>query len=157
MLSVACRFLLLSFLFVSCQSSISQDDQSVVVSSSPSAQAPESPCIFLMNFNGKFAYDCNLLENPITGSHLKQLLGERYEFLTSIWEVEVPMEIQDSVLFTQAFQDNSGGDPGAVITIDIKRNLYSVGILEKGKVKLYFDDSTFYPDRLKYWVEHPTQ
>lgn len=157
MLSVAFRFILFSFLFVSCQPNTSQQDQSIVVSSSSSPQAPESPCIFLMNFNGKYAFDCNLLENPITGSHLKQLLGERYEFLTSIWEVEVPMEIRDSVLFTQAFQDNSGGDPGAAITIDIKRNLYTVGILEKGKVKLYFDDSTFYPDRLKYWVKHPAQ
>jgi hypothetical protein len=149
-------FILLSLLILSCQSSISQEDQSVIVSSSSSAQAPESPCIFLMNFDGKFAYDCNLLENPITGSHLKELLGERYDFLISTWEEEVPIEIQDSVLFTQAYQYDKR-DPGAVIMIDIKRNLYTVGVLENGKVKLYFDDSTFYPERLKYWVKHPAK
>lgn len=155
--SFACRFFLLSLLFASCQPSISHDDQSTIAVIDSSALIPESPCIFLMNFNGKYAFDCQLLDNQITGTHLKQLLGERYDFLKSVWEVEVPIDIQDSVLYTQAFQDNSGGDPGAVILIDIKRNLYSVGILEKGEVKLYFDDSAFYPDRLKYWVEHPAQ
>lgn len=155
--AVILRSLCLCCLIAACQSPISKEEVNVETNTPVTTAAPGSPCLFLLNFKGKFSYDCQLLENKITGNHLRELLGVRYEYLKSIWEVEVPIEIQDSVLYTQAYLQNSGGDQGAVIMIDIKRDLYSVGVLEKGKVNLYFDDSTFYPDRLKYWVEHPVQ
>lgn len=148
--------ILICLLVLSCQSPIS-DAETAAEKTAFATTAPESALLFLMNFNGKYPYDCQLLENPVTGPRLTKLLGERYDFVKSIWNVETPIEIQDSLFYAWAMQENSGGDPSAVIMADINKDCLFVGIREQGKVTLFTEGDMPYPERLKAWSKEKIQ
>lgn len=145
------KFLVLIFVVSACQSSISETD-SDTTQETHVANTHVSSLVFLMNFKGKYPYDCQLFDNQVTGPRLKQLLGGRFDFVKSIWNVETPIEINDSVLYAWAMQEQSGGDPSAVIMADIPADKMFAAVRENGKVKLYSESDSICPDRLKQWA-----
>ncbi|MFM6984277.1 MAG: hypothetical protein ACKOXF_09100 [Chitinophagaceae bacterium] len=146
------RILILISLLSACHSKISDTSTSDDKNETVVSEKPLSDLVFLMNFKGKYPYDCQLLDNNVTGPRLRKLLGERYDFVKSIWNVETPIEIQDSLLYAWAMQEQSGGDPAAVVMADIPGDQLFVGIRENGQVKLYSETGNSYPERLKIWA-----
>jgi hypothetical protein len=106
---------------------------------------------FLKDFNEKYPYDVKLLENPTLKKRLKKMIGSRYDFLKSIWEVEVPIEIKDGIFFSNAMQAHSGGNPGATIVVDLKTDVLYVGIKENDDIKIYSEDGSKSPQCLVDW------
>jgi hypothetical protein len=143
-------------LVFSCHSPISESE-SASEKSTVVRTAPESTLLFLKNYNGKYPYDCQLLDNPVTGPRLRKILGQRYDFVKSIWNVETPIEIKDSLFYAWAMQENSGGDPSAVVMADINKDCLFVGIRDQGKVSLYSESDALYPERLVAWSKEKIQ
>jgi hypothetical protein len=56
------------------------------------------------------------------------------------------------MMYTWAMQAHSGGDPGAVIMADLNKDVLYVGIRENGEGKLYSEDGSEAPQRLKDWA-----
>lgn len=146
------KYLFLILVVSACQTTISETETDAGTQNPQVEEKRLSSLVFLMSFKDKYPYDCQLLDNQVTGPRLKQLLGERFDYLKSIWNVETPIEIQDSFLYAWAMMEQSGGDPSAVIMADIAKDKLFAGIRENGKVKLYSETDTIYPDRLKQWA-----
>lgn len=106
---------------------------------------------FLKKYNGKYPNDVKLLENPIIKKRLIKLIGKQYDYLKEIWEVETPIEIKDGYFYTSAMQTQSGGDPGAVIMADFKKNVLFVGIRKYQNVRVYSEDRSKAPKRMLDW------
>ena len=106
---------------------------------------------FLADLNGQYPYQVKLLNNPVLKRRLTKMLGSRFQFLKSIWNVETPIEINNNLFYAWAMQTHSGGDPSAVIMADLSKNVLYVGIRENGKTKIYSEDRTEAPQKLKDW------
>ncbi|MFI5185655.1 MAG: hypothetical protein ACHQF0_02960 [Chitinophagales bacterium] len=106
---------------------------------------------FLADLNGQYPYDVKLLDNPILKRRLTKMLGAKYKFLKSIWNVETPIEINNNLFYAWAMQTHSGGDPGAVIMADLSKNVLYVGIRENARVKIYSEDGSEAPKKLQDW------
>lgn len=106
---------------------------------------------FLAEWNGKYPYDVKLLDNAILKKRLMKMLGAKYKFLKSIWDVETPIEINNNLFYAWAMQTHSGGDPGAVIMADLEKNVLYVGIRENAHVKIYSEDGSQAPQKLLDW------
>jgi hypothetical protein len=48
-------------------------------------------------------------------------------------------------------QTHSGGDPSAVIMADLTKNILYAGLRENGHVKIYSEDGSEAPQKLKDW------
>ena len=107
---------------------------------------------FMKKLKGKYPYEVKLLDNSILKKRLKQMLGSRFDFMKSIWEVETPIEIENGLFYAWAMQAHSGGDPGAVLMVDFYKNVLYVGIRENEKEKLYSEDGSLAPQRLQDWA-----
>ncbi len=108
---------------------------------------------FLQKFDKKYPYEIKLLDNPILKKRLKQMLGNQYDFMKSIWEVETPIEIVDGLFYAWAMQAHSGGDPSAVLMADIDKNILYVGIRKDEKEEIYSEDGSAAPQRLQDWAD----
>lgn len=106
---------------------------------------------FLAELNGKYPYDVKLLDQPVLKKRLQKMLGVKYRFLKSIWQVETPIEVDNNVLYAWAMQTHSGGDPSAVIMADISKGVLYAGIRENGKTKIYSEDGSEAPKKLQDW------
>lgn len=106
---------------------------------------------FLNKFNGKYPHDVKLLDHPIIKKRLTKMIGKRYDYLKEIWEVDTPIEIKNGFFYASAMQANSGGDPGAVIMADLKKNVLYVGIRKYQNVKVYSEDRSKAPKRMLDW------
>jgi len=106
---------------------------------------------FLMEWNGQYPYDVKFLDNAVLKKRLMKMLGPRYKFLKSIWDVETPIEIKNNLLYAWAMQAHSGGDPSAVIMADLAKNVLYAGIRQDGHTKLYSEDGSDPPQKLKDW------
>jgi len=111
---------------------------------------------YLISLNGKYPYDVKLLDNPKLKPRLEKLMGNQYEFLKNIWQVETPIEITDTFFYTWGMQAHSGGDPGAVLMVNLLRNVLYVGVRKDKHVKIYSEDSSDVPKRLKDWSNETT-
>ena len=107
---------------------------------------------FLKKFSGKYPNEVKLLDNSVLKKRLKKMLGLQYDYLKSIWEVETPIEVEYGLFYAWGMKTHSGGDPGAVIMADIIANVLYVGIRKDQKEKIYSEDSSEIPQRLKDWA-----
>jgi len=119
----------------------------------PSANAVADNLHFLEGFNGKYPHDIKLLDNPVLKRRLQKMLGSQYDFMKSIWDVEVPVEINDGLFYAWGMQAHSGGDPGAVLVADIRNNVLYVGIRKDAHEQLYSEDKSNAPKRLQEWAD----
>jgi len=86
---------------------------------------------FLIKLNGKYPHEVKLLDNPILKKRLKKMLGSQYNFMKSIWQVEIPIAINDGFFYVWAMQAHSGGDPGVILMADIEDNVLYVVIKKR--------------------------
>jgi hypothetical protein len=106
---------------------------------------------FLKKYNGKYPSDVKLLDHPIIKNRLTKLIGKQYDYLKEIWVVETPIEISGGLFFASAMESHSGGDPGAVIMADFKKNVLFVGIRKYQNVRVYSEDRSKAPKRMLDW------
>jgi hypothetical protein len=107
---------------------------------------------FLKKFSGKYPNEVKLLDNTVLKKRLKKLLGPQYDYLKSIWEVETAIEVEYGLFYAWGMKAHSGGDPGAVIMADIVTNVLYVGIRKDQNEKIYSEDDSEIPQRLKDWA-----
>jgi hypothetical protein len=50
-------------------------------------------------------------------------------------------------------QAHSGGEPGAVLMVDFSKDVVYAGIRENGDEKLYSEDGSDVPRRLREWAD----
>lgn len=106
---------------------------------------------FLYDFEGKYPNSINLLDNVIIKQRLQKMLGDKYDFMKSIWEVETPVEIKNGLFYSWGMQAHSGGNPEAILMADIKKNVLYVGLRDGDKVNVYSEDGSTAPPRLLDW------
>jgi hypothetical protein len=108
---------------------------------------------FMKTLTGKYPYEVKLFDNPVLASRLKILLGDRFDFLKSIWETQTPVEINGDLFYAWAMKAHSGGDPGAVLMVDFSKDVVFAGIRENGEEMLYSEDGSDVPVRLREWAD----
>lgn len=110
---------------------------------------------FMRDYNGKYAYDVKLFNNPRFKTRLRKLLGGQYSyFIKSIWQVEIPIKIENDFLYTWAMQAHSGGDPAATLLADFHTNTLYIEIVKDHKTTLYAEDgSKAIPKPLDDWAK----
>ena len=118
-----------------------------------SENAVEESLDFLTKLNGKYPYEVKLLDNPILKKRLKRMLGSQYNFMKSIWQVEIPITVKDGFFYVWAMQAHSGGDPSADLMADIENNVLYVIIKKDGHKKLYSEDGSNLPEPLQEWAD----
>ncbi|OFY97069.1 MAG: hypothetical protein A2309_00530 [Bacteroidetes bacterium RIFOXYB2_FULL_35_7] len=102
-------------------------------------------------YKGKYPDDVNLLDHPVIKKRLKKMIGKQYDYLKKIWEEEAPIEINNGLFYAYAMQAHSGGDPGAIIMADIKKNILYVGIRKNQNINIYSENRSKAPQRLLDW------
>lgn len=107
---------------------------------------------FLKLLDKKYPFEIKLLDNPMLQPRLKKMLGSQYEFMKGIWEVETPIEISNGFLYAWAMQAHSGGETSTVLMADIDKNVLYVGIRKDNKEKIYSEDGSDAPQKLKDWT-----
>lgn len=108
---------------------------------------------FLKTLAGKYPYEVQLFDNPVFAQRLQKLLGERFDFLKSIWETQTPIEINNDLFYAWAMKAHSGGDPSAVLMFSFNSNVLFAGIRENGEEQFYSEDGSDVPQRLKDWAD----
>ncbi len=113
-----------------------------------SAYTKAADLTFLIDLNGHYPHDVKLFNNPVIKTRLKRMLGAQYNYLKSIWEVEIPIKIENGLMYTWAMQAHSGGDPSAALVADINKNVLYVRIRKDKKDKIYSEDGSIPPKKL---------
>lgn len=107
---------------------------------------------YIMKFNNKYPYEVNFLEDSLISLRLKKLLNKKYDFLKKIFEVQTPIRVENFWFYSWGMQTHSGGDPSAIIVIDIKENLIYVELKENDEVKFYSENKQDMPIDLYKWA-----
>ena len=81
------------------------------------------------------------------------MLGSQYDFMKNIWQVEIPIAINDGFFYVWAMQAHSGGDPSAILMADIENNVLYVIIKKDEHNVLYSEDGSTLPKRLQDWAD----
>lgn len=77
------------------------------------------------------------------------MLGSQYDFMKSIWQVQIPMIIEDTFFYSWAMQAHTGGDISAALMADIKNNVLYVIIRNDELEKFYSENGSILPKRLQ--------
>ena len=122
------------------------------------AQASTKPANdlgFLRTYDGKYAFDVKLFDNARFKTRIRKLPGSQYHyFIKSIWQVEIPIKIENDFLYAWAMQAHSGGDPAATLLADFHTNTLYIEIVKEHTTTLYAEDgSTAIPKPLADWVK----
>lgn len=105
---------------------------------------------FLSSYNSKYPREVQLLGNNVIISRINKFIGPEYNFnfINQVWQVEIPIEIQNGIFYAYGMQAHSGGDPSAVIMANIPKNILFIGIKDNGKVRVYSEDGSQIPQKL---------
>ena len=101
-----------------------------------------SEVAFLANYNDKYPYDVNLLDNPIVKKRLKNLIGTRFAFLKETWAVETPIKVENNTFIASACQAHNCAATNFIIVVILKSNTMYVGIREEEVIKTYSEDGS---------------
>lgn len=129
-----------------------EDDLNKKSSPNNQSNSQDDELDFMMAWKGKYPYEVKPFENPILKKRLGLMLGNKFNYLKSIWEVETPIEIENKMLYAFGMQAHSGGDPGGVLMADISKNVLYVGIRKDTKASIYSEDGSTAPKKLKEWA-----
>ena len=108
---------------------------------------------FLNAFDKKYPYEINLLDKPVIKKRLREMLGSKYDYIKSIWEVEAPIAIANGIFYAWGMQAHSGGNPSAVLIADLNKNVLYVGIRRKEDEKFYSEDGSNVPQKMQDWAD----
>ena len=111
-----------------------------------------SDIAFLNDLAGKYPYAIKLLEKPTLKRRLQALLGKEYDFVTSIYDTQGPIKVEDGFFYSWGMKAHSGGDPSAMIMADLEEDVLYVRIFKDGAEKLYSEDDSMLPPTLQTWV-----
>lgn len=117
-----------------------------------STESPHTTNVdFLKEFNGKYPYEVNLLDNKIINKRLKDLIGDKFIFLKKTWAVEIPIEIKNNIFVAYACEAHNCNMTNFILAIDISKNIMYVGIRKEGKVSTYAEAGNNFPEKIKVW------
>jgi|GEM_PF-1378933 len=120
----------------------------------PAAHATAAGSLsFLEGLKGKYPHQIKLFDNEVLRPRLRKMLGSEYDFMIHVWEVETPIEIENGLLYAWGMQAHSGGDPGAVLMADLRKDVLYVAIRKDARVKVYSEDGSAVPQRLQDWAD----
>ncbi len=120
-------------------------------SSKQTTDTTASTLEFLEAFKDRYPNEVNLIRIPQIETRMRKLMGKEYDYVISIWEVEIPMEVLNGEFYAWAMQAHSGGDQSAVLMADIKKDKLFMGVRNGASVKLYAEDTADIPKRLLEW------
>lgn len=144
------------YLSVCCLNACSNNHTTIEVNSNDTVQLNlkdtfTSSIEFLNGFRDRYPNEVNLLKIAVLEQRIKKLIGNEYNYILSIWEVETPMEVINGEFYAWGMQAHSGGDKSAVIMANIKQDKLYVGVRNESVVNIYAEDSTSIPNRLLDW------
>ena len=109
---------------------------------------------FMKAWKGKYPYQVKLLDHKILKPLLQKLLGSRYAFVKTVYQVQTPIEISNGIFFSEAMEAHSGGDPSAAIAADIDHNILFAATFENGVKKIYAEKNASPPAKINEWQTH---
>jgi hypothetical protein len=107
---------------------------------------------FLKKLDGKYPSD--LLDHPKLKARLKAMMKDfsHYDFINKeVWQTLIPNRIEGNYFIAEGMQLHSGGDPSAIIIVDLDTNLIYVGVRDQIEY-LYTEKGTDIPNILKKWA-----
>lgn len=108
----------------------------------------------LLNYNGKYADETNLLGTEPLASRLKQLLGKAEKTFLERYQVIPPVEIKDGILYNEGCKPHYCLSDEAVIAIDMNRDVIYAGIAVDSVVTLYSENNeAVFPQKLLQWKQ----
>jgi hypothetical protein len=93
-----------------------------------------------------------LFDNKIFTDRLKNLLGDKYQFLQNRWSTEVPIEIKNNNFVAKACESPNCGWTDFIIVYNISNNVMSVGIRNEKKVSI-FSEKTKDSELINEWAQ----
>jgi hypothetical protein len=115
-------------------------------------QTNASDLSFLKKMVGK--YPTSLLEHPKLKTRLKAMMKDfgHYDFINKeVWQTLIPNRLEGNYFIAEGMQLHSGGDPSAIIIVDLNTNLIYVGVRDQIEY-LYTEKGTENPEILKKWA-----
>jgi hypothetical protein len=107
---------------------------------------------FLKKLDGK--YPTGLWEHPKLKARLKAMMKDfgHYDFVNKeAWQTLMPNKIEENYFIAEGMQLHSGGDPSAILIVDLNTNLIYVGVRDQIEY-LYTEKNAEIPDILKKWA-----
>lgn len=96
---------------------------------------------FLLELNGKYPYESKLFESEPMKSRLVTLLGDKYDNFTQRMDVQMPIRVNEKIVFIEGLMKHGGGTEEAAMVVDVEKNLIWALIYSNGKdLNIYKDD-----------------
>ncbi|ASZ14048.1 hypothetical protein CK934_25400 [Chitinophaga sp. MD30] len=104
------------------------------------------------SFDGKYAWDTDLLEKEPLKQRFEALVGVKKEAFLKRLQVAPPIEVNDGWLYNEGTKPGAAGKEEAVIAIDMKRDIIYAGIAVNGNVSLFAEKKeNVFPERVNNW------
>lgn len=104
------------------------------------------------SFDGKYAWDTDLLEKEPLKRRFEALVGIKKEAFQQRLQVAPPIEVNDGWLYNEGTKPGAAGKEEAVIAIDMKKDIIYAGIAIKGIVSLFAEKKgNTFPERVNNW------
>ena len=142
------KWLFVLLFFISSTNSITAQTKKTAISKTTA----NSDLSFLKKLDGKYSSD--LLEHPKLKARLKAMMKDfgHYDFINKeVWQTLIPNRIEGNYFIAEGMQLHSGGDPSAIIIVDLITNLIYVGVRDQIEY-LYTEKGTENPEILKKWA-----
>ena len=156
--TISC-FLFAIFMFGACGSdpkadSTSTDTEETSATQDQEGSAAESELDFLKGYDGKYVYEVELFFHPVITKRLTDLLGaEKYAYLNEIWQTQAPIDVENGSLYVWGMEENSGGNPGALIMADLDEDIFYVAIRNEEGENTYVEKGADIPEKMQNWLD----
>ncbi|AXK40139.1 hypothetical protein [Crenobacter cavernae] len=107
---------------------------------------------------GRYPADIHLFDDSVITPELKKLLGSDFATFESYMQVSGPLE-KDRVLYVTGNKPHEGGDANAYLLIDTANRKLEVGLLTRGKLKVYASpgEAIYKPKDVETHIAHAKQ
>ncbi|RXZ42029.1 hypothetical protein [Crenobacter cavernae] len=107
---------------------------------------------------GRYPADIKLFDDSVITPELKKLLGSDFATFESYMQVSGPLE-KDRVLYVTGNKTHEGGDANAYLLIDTANRKLEVGLLTRGKLKVYASpgEAIYKPKDVETQIAHARQ
>ncbi|NCQ52449.1 hypothetical protein GW796_11350 [archaeon] len=144
-------FILLTLSLFSCLTEPRKEIKKEQIENYSKPEPIEDKKIIFSNIaEGKYPTDINIFENTDFTKRLKNLIGNRYDFLIDYWNLEMPIELNSKVYIFKGCQRHNCHDTSFIITYNLSLNYLSVGIRNETVVET-FSERDYHPSEIDDW------
>jgi hypothetical protein len=97
---------------------------------------------FLKDFDGKYPYEIDLFKQKTLTDRIKSLVGDKYDFIETNWNVETPIIANDILFFASACMQHNCDATNFLIVYYFDADILYVGIRDEYKTETFSEDGS---------------